>query len=62
MAEAAESVLIMDNEVVLDKNHRLLGRVTVEGLCELLDGEGLSCLKQCVRDNQISGASSNSLY
>jgi hypothetical protein len=61
MAEAAESVL-MNNEVVLDENHRLLGRVTVEGLCELLDGEGLSCLKQCVRDNQISGATSSSLY
>jgi hypothetical protein len=61
MAEAAESVL-MNNEVVLDENHRLLGRVTVEELCELLDGEGLSCLKQCVRDNQISGATSSSLY
>jgi hypothetical protein len=62
MAEAAESVLMMDNEVILDENHRLLGRVTVEELCELLDGEGLSCLKQCVRDNQISGESSSSLY
>jgi hypothetical protein len=55
MAEAAESVLMMDNDVVLDENCRPLADVTVEELCELLDGKGLSCLKQCIRDNQISG-------
>jgi hypothetical protein len=55
MAEAAERVLIMDNEVVLDENHHPLADVTVEELCELLDGKGLSCLKHSIRENQISG-------